>query len=96
MPIIINITPSSNRHFLTSKLPSAQMLSDAISKHPLFFNSKHEAQISMKRSSKVKKATKNSPDEDPEGYSTILNAPMCNGGFVSQAKPFVSGQLSRR
>jgi hypothetical protein len=29
-------------------------------------------------------AIKNSADEDPEGYSTILVTPMCNGGLVSQ------------
>ncbi|KAH9215193.1 hypothetical protein DL95DRAFT_408785 [Leptodontidium sp. 2 PMI_412] len=41
-------------------------------------------------------AIKNSPDIAPEGEITILNAPMCNGGFVSQVKPFMSGPLSRR
>ena len=31
-------------------------------------------------------AIKNSADEDPEGYSTILDAPMCNGGLVSSIR----------
>ncbi len=31
-------------------------------------------------------AIKNSPDDVPEGKSTILDAPMCNGGLVSWAQ----------
>jgi hypothetical protein len=31
-------------------------------------------------------AIKNSADEDPEGYSTILDAPLCNGGLVSSIR----------
>ena len=32
-------------------------------------------------------AIKNSADEDPEGYSIILDAPLCNGGLVLSIKP---------
>ena len=31
-------------------------------------------------------AIKNSADEDPEGYSTVLDAPLCNGGLVLPSK----------
>jgi hypothetical protein len=41
-------------------------------------------------------AIKNSADDVPEGKSTILDAPMCNGGLVSQFEPFMSGQISTR
>jgi hypothetical protein len=41
-----------------------------------------KAMLTMKRFPKGS-AIKNSADEDPEGYSTILVAPMCNGGLVS-------------
>ncbi len=49
----------------------------------LFFEIKHEAQLSMKsKFHKERIAIKNSAGEDPEGYSTILDTPMCNGGLV--------------
>jgi hypothetical protein len=65
--------------------------------HPifLFFKPWHEAKISMKSSPRGR-AIKNSADEDPEGYSTILDAPMCNGGLVLSFEPFLSGQMSTR
>ncbi len=49
----------------------------------VFFKTKHEAQLLMKSIFREGKfAIKNSAGEDPEGYSTILDAPMCNGGLV--------------
>jgi hypothetical protein len=48
----------------------------------LFFMALRKAMLTMKRFPKGS-AIKNSADEDPEGYSTILVAPMCNGGLVS-------------
>ncbi|KAH7395953.1 hypothetical protein BKA64DRAFT_724168 [Cadophora sp. MPI-SDFR-AT-0126] len=57
-------------------------------------NEKTSSSSSSKRMNQMS-AIKNSPDIAPVGEITILNAPMCNGDFVSQAKPFVSGQLSR-
>jgi hypothetical protein len=41
-------------------------------------------------------AIKNFPDRDPEGYRTILHAPMCNGGVVSPTELFMSSLLPRR
>jgi hypothetical protein len=53
--------------------------------------------ITMKRvQDKPVDAIKNSADEDPEGYSTVLDAPMCNGGLVLSSEPFLSGQMSTR
>ena len=49
--------------------------------------------ISMKSAPRRKKAIKISADEDPEGYSTILDAPMCNGGLVSPTKLFMSSSM---
>ena len=60
----------------------------------LFFKPRHEVKISMKSDSRRKDAIKNSADEDPEGYSTILDAPMCNGGLVSPTKLFMSGSYT--
>ena len=40
-----------------------------------------------------KDAIKNSASEDPEEYSTVLDAPMCNGGLVLHRNPFLSGYL---
>jgi hypothetical protein len=63
----------------------------------LFFKTQLEASVSMKRSvSRRMSAIKNSPDEDPEGYSTILDAPMCNGGLVSPLEAFLIAPVSRR
>jgi hypothetical protein len=39
-------------------------------------------------------AIKNSADEDPEGYSTVLDASLCNEGLVLPIPPFMSGILS--
>ena len=41
-------------------------------------------------------AIKNSADEDPEGYSTVLDAPLCNGGLVLPFKSFLSDRMSTR
>jgi len=54
-----------------------------------------KAMLTMKSGTgKPVDAIKNSADEDPEGYSMILVAPMCNGGLVSSVTPFMSGTLS--
>jgi len=61
----------------------------------LFFMPPHKAMITMKSGTgKPVDAIKNSADEDPEGYSTVLDAPMCNGGLVLPITPFLSGILS--
>lgn len=45
----------------------------------LFFKPRHKANILMK-SNPEGKAIKNSADEDPEGYSIVLDPPLCDGG----------------
>ncbi|RKF59627.1 hypothetical protein GcC1_173043 [Golovinomyces cichoracearum] len=41
-------------------------------------------------------AIKNSPDDVPEGKSTTLDSPLCNGGLESSLEAFLSAPVSRR
>jgi hypothetical protein len=47
----------------------------------LFF--KRSARPRLNEKISQREAIKNSADDVPEGKSTILDAPMCNGGLVS-------------
>ena len=62
----------------------------SLSTHPIslfffffFFKPQLKSQVLNEKKVIPKEAIKNSPDGDPEGYPTILVAPMCNGGLVS-------------
>ena len=59
----------------------------------LFFKDSSRPHLNEKSQ---REAIKNSADDVPEGKSTILDAPMCNGGLVLPSKPFMSGQMSTR